>query len=240
MTPGQRQRRTAGRGGRGAVGVAVALLGLLAAALVVGPVAPVSAAPAPTDGTAPDGRVRAAVCTPIDVDDSEALATRAEGADAVFAGEVLAVGRTRIADPGGRGFVRVWRHRVQVVADYQGVVGDGSRVKVDIDALPGATPTSLTAGSTYLFFVTEDGTRLVADPCNGALLLRDGLTEPVAQQLDAALGSSPTSVEVTLERVSGISDDPPEIGRLVAPGAALALIGLLGLLLVSRLGRERR
>lgn len=194
-------------------------------------------------GAAPAERPRAAVCGTVDLTDTEALAGRADSADAVFAGEVVAVERVRVPDATGGGATRAWRHRVQVLEDYQGVLGDGSRVKVDVAAGPDdspSDPTSLTAGNTYLFFVTEDGNRLVADPCSGAVLLRSGLTEPVADQLNAAFDAAPSSVEVTLERASGTSEDPPELGRLVAPGAALALIGLLGLLLVSRLGRERR
>ncbi len=89
----------------------------------------------------------------------------------------------------------------------------------------------------YLFFVTEKGSELRADRCGGT----DSSSGQLVRQVEQVLGEGtplgrsnepekPVAVEFTK-----VSDAEPEsLTRIAAPGAALVLVGLLGLLVVRR------
>ncbi|TIC82220.1 hypothetical protein E8D34_17215 [Nocardioides sp. GY 10113] len=224
-----------------------ALALLVVAAVPVGAAGTAGAAHAAT--TPVPGAVRAALpagCGDLDLADESAVVARADSVDAVFAGRVT--GRQPVSAGGLR--ISGWEHTVEVTKGFTSLAGAGSTLTVDISHPPGEPLVGrLKKNATYLFFGTEIGRGETpaskadydADPCTGAVLLPDGLTAELEGQLDGYLRPAPPAVPTpTLTTVEGAAVDPPSLGRLVAPGAALALAGLLGLVLVSWLGRERR
>ena len=113
------------------------------------------------------------------------------------------------------------------------LVADKVRVTAEIGAA--CPPPKLTEGKRYIFFVTEQGSRLVSTSATARA------THRLTTQVEAKLGSGkaphsakPPSVEFT--RVADAT--PPRLSRLLAPGAALVVLSALGLFVVSRVGRR--
>lgn len=95
----------------------------------------------------------------------------------------------------------------------------------------------LGVGTTYVFFATGTEAPYDADSCGGT-----GVANPTkVQKIEKLLGEGtpvepPPPPTATLTRVE---DSPPAgLARTAAPGAAAALIGLLGLVVVRRLSRR--
>lgn len=91
----------------------------------------------------------------------------------------------------------------------------------------------------YVFFVTEDGGDLVSGECAGTVETSGRLEG----RLDDLLGASepvespqPESSPATFTPVEG--GEPAAFTRVAAPGAAIAIVGLLGLLVVRRAAKR--
>jgi hypothetical protein len=224
-----------------------------------------SFAPASGAGAAPT----AAECDPLDLNDPTAVRESAAAVTDVFAGRVreveprTAVGGgegkadqdnepsdgptdgptdapTRTPDPR----TTRWQHTVSVETPFRSALQPGRRVLIVTQPSGRAGGLGkLDLGATYVFFVTggEGMDHYLADSCAGTTKLREGLTAEMRDRLDETLGEqvdSPTP-EYSLSAPDDGSRSTPSLGRLAAPGAAVALIGVLGLLLLARISRRR-
>ncbi|MCR1781251.1 hypothetical protein KVF89_01770 [Nocardioides carbamazepini] len=178
-----------------------------------------------------------AECAPVDLTDEIAVDQRAAASDDVFVGRVDAATPTA-----GSGRVA---YGVTVRRTWRGDVAKGQQAAVTVDWPVGAQP-GVQQGASYLFFTRDTVDGIVADACGGAVLLPKGLTPKIAATLKAYLASvepppvpEPPPAPVAFHQPDEPLGDPPQIGRVLASGGAISLIGLLGLFLVSRLGRRR-
>ncbi len=150
-------------------------------------------------------------------------------ADVVFRGKVDKAGRVR-----GKGDQRSRIYKVTADRVYQGtLVTDRVRVTVEVGAP--CPPAKLAQGKRYIFFVTEEGSRLVSTSATARA------SHKLTDQVVAKLGNGeqphqapPVQAEFTLVA----NATPPRLSRLLAPGAALLVVSLLGLLVVGRMGRR--
>lgn len=132
-----------------------------------------------------------------------------------------------------KGFVT---YPVTVEEIYKGDVGEEASVstpaKVANCGLPG-----LEVGAAYVVFGTVEGDQLRTTADSGTAPATDRYVE----QVEALLGpsKSPTPPEPVEATLTMVADDAPTLQRLVAPGVAMVLVGLLGLVLVGALARRR-
>ena len=79
------------------------------------------------------------------------------------------------------------------------------------------------------------------DACSGTQQLQGGLGARLRDFLDETLAEPEDTVpSYTLSAPDDGARSTPALGRLAAPGAAVALIGVLGLLVLARVGSRRQ
>ncbi len=196
-------------------GVALALTLLLSGLLVALTGAPASACS----------------CVRADVEKS------AENADVVLSGTVVKTDRERV-EPGRPNRDKLTL-TVSVDRVYKGTITRDT-VEVSASANTGACGLgALPDDQRYFVFAFARGSDLSTNACTGT----NRATSDYTEEVRAALGegtpvdrSSPTSAPP--ERTSVDDGEPPDFGRTAAPGGALAIVGLLGLLLVRRRARR--
>lgn len=143
--------------------------------------------------------------------------------DAVFHGRVVG---GPVAGAHGQ------RYRIEVEVPFKGAARD----QVAVVRSDGPCRTGkLVTGENYVFFADKKGTSWVAD---GARPTVRKYTEKLNTRLHRLVGSTgpATSAQVTFGQP--MADAPRSFSRVAAPGAALAVIGLVGLVLVGWLSRR--
>jgi hypothetical protein len=207
--------------------------------------------PGPPAGATGATATSAADCDALDLGDAAAVQAKADDVTDVFAGKVRTA-KALMSVGGGAGRAGQedkprkpsdWEHTVQVTVGFRTEHKSGDRVVVDSATVADGGLGRLEIGSTYLFFVTSDPgmDHLVVEACSGTQMLKGGLSAQQQSALEAALAdrsdTPPPAVE--LSAPDDGTRPSPTLGRLAAPGAAVALIGVLGLLLLSRVGARR-
>jgi len=160
-------------------------------------------------------------------------------ADAVFTGTVR---ETRKPEPDESGKIkglftyvvdvdRVYKQEGTVVTETVQVSSARSRATCGLGNLP--------AGSAYVFFATARDAGFRAGACGGSASASDELVAEVERALGSGKQMVPDNELPELELTAVESTGPQSVGRLAAPGAAVALLGLLGLVLVRLAGSRR-
>ncbi|UAL29613.1 hypothetical protein K8W59_18020 [Nocardioides rotundus] len=166
---------------------------------------------------APAGAVDATTC------ERESVAASARSVDVVFSGTVGSSEAVRRAGE------RLRQVRVEVDRIYQGSVDRDTTVVT----MPQADRP--VAGEEWYFFADGSGGRYTAAPCSGSRVS----TPETTRRVEAALGAGEVYVEPEPPREplayeqQDVADQPP-LSRMLAPGAGLSLLALLGLLVTRR------
>ena len=163
----------------------------------------------------------------------------ADGADAVFSGTVRETRRSA-PDESGRvkGVVtyvvdveRVWQEDGTVVTDTVKVTSPRAESACGLGDLP--------PGTEYVFFAKARDTGFRAAACGGSGPLTEAVEADVVSVLGEGRAVVPELETPVLELTAVDTSAPRSVTRVAAPGAALAIVGLLGLVLVRVAGSRR-
>lgn len=172
--------------------------------------------------------------------ESETVDEDAAAADAVFSGTVR---ETRSPDAGsgepGRGELlthvvdvdTVYKAEGTVVTETVRVMSARQRSTCGLGVLP--------AGTAYLFFARARDAGFRSDQCDGSRPADDTVRADVEAVLGPGEEMTPESETPELELTRVESAAPRSASRLAAPGAAITLVGVLGLILVRLAGSRR-
>ena len=154
---------------------------------------------------------------------------RAGHADDVFSATVDT--RTRSGD--------LVAYKVSVATVYQGSVSTKHVTVTTARRAADCGQTRLATGKDYLFFARERSGRLTVDSGAPSVAATAAHIARIEKQLGSgrpAVAPEPAPQHATFTTVAG---RPMALRRVAAPGGALVIIGLLGLLVASWRGRRR-
>lgn len=204
---------------------------LLLAALTAGAVLPTAATAASAAGGTPSARPALRYAVGCD----SSLTDQTAAAAAVFTGEVTDSRRVS-AD---RRTV-VYEQDVTVEGVYKGLRYVGATtvtVRTERSRDSECAIGRLAEGSEFVFFVGRSGEDLVARDGGGTAPRTADLEQRVTDVLGNPRPPVPPEPEPVVYTGQDVTDVPP-FSRLAAPGAALVLMGLLGLFVVRRVARH--
>ena len=197
-----------------------AVLGMLLAALVV------LASGAPVHAAKPHKRVPD--CPEVTVSDST------KAAMAVFSGVVTDVQRSPRTDGLEGAF---YLQTVTVDQVYQGKVTTETVTVLTDRNRAGCSLGALTKDVDYMFFVTGTGEPWVASGTSGTRISNDSVIAQVVDLIGpGAPPIQPAPEPATFTPVD--TSEPQSFSRAAAPGGALVLVGLLGLIVVRGVSRR--
>ena len=165
------------------------------------------------------------------------VVTRAGNVSTVFTAQVIS---QEVAAVGtGQDARQVRRYRARVERVYQGTVGMSEVLVVSPAATSRCGLGQIPTGKTWAFFVNGADAKFHGNSCQGS----ERATSALLRRVERTLGSGHVVVEPQPERPPLVWSDqdttePPPLGRLVAPGAAATIVGLLGLAVVGRARRR--
>ncbi len=151
-------------------------------------------------------------------------------AHVVFRGVV-----TKSRPPHGSGAQRTRSYKVSADRVYKSSLVTRSVLVTAHAGTSACTLPKLTKGPHYIFFVNEKGPRLMATTATAKA------TKHLTRQIEKRLGkgTQPESTPPAPAELTKVAHaSPPSLSRLLAPGAAVLILSLLGLLVVNRLGRR--
>jgi len=158
----------------------------------------------------------------------------AQAADAVFSGVL----QSQSTAPVGTDGARETTYDIEAETVYKGDVRTADVVVTSPQN--GCRLGKLEADRRYVFFVTMDGASFTTNRCGGTDLATAALLGKVERFLGTGsqIGGTPEP-EVEAAVFTKVDDaEPDSLTRLAAPGAALVIVGLLGLVFVRL--RSRR
>lgn len=161
-------------------------------------------------------------------------------ADAVFTGTVTSVQRP--PDENSRVIM------ILVDADRSWKADVPAKVELSTPASSDACGVdNLKADKDYLFFAQSDNAQLTIDSCGGTTAFTAELGNDVTKLLGeakdpAAAGEPPTDPPEPPAADREVIDDSEPVGfmRIAAPGGALVIVGVLGLLVLRRFSGSRQ
>jgi hypothetical protein len=196
---------------------------VLAAALVVASTVLTGAATSPSGADEPT-----VTCPFISVADSS------KAAMAVFTGQVTAV--TKQEKPAGEPGA-YYLQDVTVTRVYQGEI-DTETVQVRSEKVPKECSLGeLVVGTEYLFFAVSSGDPWIAESGGGTVPVDAEVVDKVERVLGEGRDPVPPAPE-SAEFTPVQNGEPTTLSRAAAPGLALVLVGLLGLIVVRGLSRR--
>jgi len=176
-----------------------------------------------------------AACTCTDA----GVTQHAADADAIFSGTVR---ETRKPEPDESGRIK---GEFTYVVDAERVYKEEGTVvtaTVQVSSARSAATCglgNLSAGTAYIFFAKARDAGFRAGSCGGSGPVSDELVSDVERVLGSGKQLVPDSELPELVLTEVESAAPRSVGRLAAPGAAAALLGLLGLVFVRVAGSRR-
>lgn len=163
------------------------------------------------------------------------VADSTKAAMAVFTGTVTA--STREEKPAGEAGA-YFLQDVTVSRVYQGEI-DSESVQVRTEKVPKACSLGqLEVGTDYVFFVVSSGDPWIAESTGGTVVSDPEVVAKVERIHGEGRDPVPPPPE-SAEFTKVETGEPTTLARAAAPGLALVLIGLLGLVVVRGVGRRR-
>jgi hypothetical protein len=156
---------------------------------------------------------------------SRQLPKQVQAAEAIFTGVVMSSAKSEDGS--------AMTYKVKVGESLKDEVDSPAQVRTSTRR-NGCPVDEMLVDRRYLVMGTVQGNAIEVDSCGGTALLTPDLLLDVQKQLgdSGSIGQPQAPTKATITRVD--DSEPPSFARLAAPGGALAIIGLLGLVLLGR------